>query len=487
MLGALMGASEKDGIAAEVLHKIKQPLLGLKAYLQMVRDDPNRPIPVTLLLAQVERIEQIVGDFHRLTTDRPAPLTQLKLSTPVRHAVAAFQSIPANHEVVVDVEVVFECELKGNMRLLEQLTLNLLNNARDAMGGKGQIKVQVSREALRPTLCVADWGPGVPAELKDKIFEPYVTTKATGTGLGLVVCKRIATEHHAKLDLAPPELMQQTPPPGSVFRVTFGRIGTEGGTRRHRVLVVDDEAVIRLLFRDLLSKEYDFADAETAEVALELLAAGPFDLVISDKNLPGLSGLDLAQRAHARWPQVKVMLMTGYPSLVTAQQSVELGLVDYLVKPFDDIRVIRDKVREAVSAMPSQPVTVAIAKTKRIDVYEDNPASSRQIVEALTQLGYVPQVLTTAVPGGAEQPLAIVLSWDFTAAIGKAGIVFLKRFNPGIPFVVLAEHLTMESALESLRGGATACLPKLLNDPKVLGRELARALKLPETHYRDRG
>ena len=79
-----MGAPEKDGIAAEVLHEIKQPLLGLKAYLQLVRDDPTRAIPVTLLLAQVERIEQIVGDFHRLTNDRPAPLSTLKLSGPVR-------------------------------------------------------------------------------------------------------------------------------------------------------------------------------------------------------------------------------------------------------------------------------------------------------------------------------------------------------------------------------------------------------------------
>ena len=172
--------------------------------------------------------------------------------------------------------------------------------------------------------------------------------------------------------------------------------------------------------------------------------------------------------------------MTGYPSLVTAQQSVELGLVDYLVKPFDDIRVVRDKIRDAVSATPAGPSTVRTAKTRRIDVYEDNPASSKQIVEALTTLGYQPQVLTSAVPFGSEKPLAIVLSWDFTPALGKGGIAFLKHFLPGIPFVVLAEHLTMESALESLRGGATACLPKLLNDTRALGRELARALKLPE-------
>lgn len=477
-----MGAPEKDGIAAEVLHEIKQPLLGLKAYLQLVRDDPARQVPVTLLLAQVERIEQIVGDFHRLTNDRPPPLTMLKLSTPVRHAVATFAAMPGNQDVKVDVQVVFEVELQGNMRLLEQLTLNLLNNGRDAMGGKGSIKVQVTRDALKPTLYVADWGPGIPAELRDKVFEPYVTTKTTGTGLGLVVCKRIAAEHGAKLDLALPEVMQESPPPGTVFRLAFSSPNSAGeaSRRKQRVLVVDDEAVIRLLFKDLLSKDYELAEAGTAEAALGLLAGASFDLLICDKNLPGLSGLDLAQQAKQKWPQLKVMLMTGYPSLVTAQQSVELGLVDYLVKPFDDIRIVRDKIRDAANAAPAAPPPVTVAKSKRIDVYEDNPASSKQIVEALTALGYQPQVLTSAVPGGADPPLAIVLSWDFTAALGKGGIAFVKHFNHGVPFVVLAEHLTMESALESLRGGATACLPKLLNDTKALGRELARALKLPE-------
>ncbi len=480
MLRLFMAAPEKDGIAAEVLHEIRQPLLGLKAYLQMVRDEPTRAIPVTLLLAQVERIEQIVGDFHRLSNERPAPLALLKLSTPVRHAVAHFVAMPVNREMKVDVQVVFECELKGNMRLLEQLTLNLLNNARDAMGGKGSIKVQVTRESLHPTLYFADWGPGIPAELKEKIFDPYVTTHPTGSGLGLAVCQRIAFEHQAKLDLAAPEVMQEPLPPATVFRVTFSnRSLPETAPRRPRVLVVDDEEVVRALFYDLLNKDYDFVEALTAEQALDQLAGGSFDLLISDKNLPGLSGLDLAQRARSRWPALKVMLMTGYPSLITAQQSLELGLVDYLVKPFEDIRIVRDKVRAAITAPTRAALIVGASTTKRIDIYEDNPNSSKQIVEALTQLGYSPQVMTAAVPGGAELPLAVVLSWDFTAALGKSGIAFLKHFCPGVPFVVLAEHLTMESALESLRGGATACLPKLLNDARALGRELARALKLP--------
>jgi CheY-like chemotaxis protein len=476
-----MAADEKDGIAAEVLHEIKQPLLGLKAYLQLVRDDPGRPIPVPLLLAQVERIEQIVGDFHRLTNDRPAPLSPLKLSAPVRQAVAHFTSIPANEGIKVEVQVVFEVEFPGNSRLLEQLTLNLLNNARDAMEGKGQIKVMVTRESLKPTLFVADWGPGIPAEMREKIFEPYVTSKATGTGLGLVVCKRIAAEHQAKLDLAPPEAVSETPLPTTVFRVTFGYRNTpsENSARRPRVLVVDDEAVIRLMFKDLLSRDYDFSDAENAEQAMDRLRAGGIDLLIADKNLPGSSGLELAAQARSRWPNVRVILMTGYPSVVTAQQSVELGLVDYLVKPFEDIKLVRDLIREAL-IVPTGPTRARRGQGKRIDIYEDNPANAQQIVEAVQHLGYEPQVLTTATPGGSAPPVAIVMSWDFLPAQGKGGIAFLKHFAAGIPFLVLAEHLTMESALESLRGGATACLPKLLSDTGALSRELQRALKLPE-------
>jgi DNA-binding NtrC family response regulator len=168
--------------------------------------------------------------------------------------------------------------------------------------------------------------------------------------------------------------------------------------------------------------------------------------------------------------------MTGYPSLATAQQSLELGLLDYLVKPFDDIRVVREKVRAALAAPVMAP---ANPTSRRIDVYEDNAQHARAIAEALTHLNVEPHLVLQALPGGPELPAAIVLSWDFSEAHGVKGLELVRRIAPGVPFVVLAEHLTMETAIESLRGGATACLPKLLNDPKAMGRELQRALKLP--------
>jgi CheY-like chemotaxis protein len=456
---------------------VRQPLLSLKAWLQLVKEDPARPLPVDLMLSQVQRIEHLVNDFTRLAANRPPTREKVKLTVPVREAIAS-SNRPGAKGPVPELEVVFDVEILGNSRSLEQLVLNLVNNARDASGAAGRVKVVITREGIRPVLYVADWGSGVPPEMKQKIFEPFMTTKETGTGLGLAICKRIAAEHHATLDLALPTVVAETPPPATVFRVAFETESSATAAvakRVPRVLVVDDEAVIRLMFKDLLGKEYEVTEAATGEEAVTLLGAQPFDLVLGDKNLPGLSGLDLALKVKQSHPGVKFMLMTGYPSLVTAQQSVELGLVDYLTKPFDDIRIVRDKVRAALTAAVPQQRK---ANNKRIDVYEDNPLSARQISDALSTIGMEPNVLTEPKPGGAELPAALVMSWDFTPARGIDCITLARKLAPGVPFVVLAEHLTMESALESLRGGAAACLPKLLTDVKALSRELQRALKL---------
>jgi DNA-binding NtrC family response regulator len=343
------------------------------------------------------------------------------------------------------------------------------------MGGLGRIKVHLGLENGAPILYVADWGPGIPAELREEIFEPYVTSKARGSGLGLAVCRRIAEEHGAKLSLASPAALPDKPPPATVFCLAFAPPSSGVATAPPRILVVDDESIIRMVFVDLLAKEAQVIEAATAEEALRRLREGKFDLIVTDKNLPGLSGLELAQEARRLDPGSRVILMTGYPSVITAQQAIELGVLDYLLKPFDDIREVRDKIRGALAT----PATRAWQRQNaRIDVYEDNPASARLIAEALELLGMQPKLLTAAASGGDEPPAGVVVSWDFTPARAEKAVELGKAQSRGAPFVVLAEHLTMEAALESLRGGATACLPKLLSDVKALSRELSRALKL---------
>lgn len=477
-----MGENDRETLAAEVLHELRQPLMGLKAWLQLWQEDPSRPMNPATLLSQVERLEQILADYQRLSNRQPAPKEKLALEQPVRAAVDAFLRSARGQGFPVEVELMPGLELEGNARLLEQLVMNLVSNARDAAGpAGGRARVVGFKKGGAVVLRVADWGPGLAPEVKANLFKAWNTGRAEGHGLGLLVCKRIADEHGASLELVEPDAANIVPRPSTVFQVTFGReprgdLAAEAGKRR--ILVVDDEAVVRVLFRDLLGREYAVAEASTAEEALAALGAQRFDLIVADKNLPGLSGLELAQKARETNAAQKIILMTGYPSLTTAQQAAELGLLDYLPKPFDDIRVVRTRVREALEA----PARAGLkADNHRVDVYEDNPRVAEQLCAALKKLKLEPHVVREAVAGGAELPSALLLSWDFGPAPGADGLGLVKRFAPGVPFVVLAEHLTTDAAIESLRGGASACLPKLISDADALARELARAFKI--TYY----
>ena len=462
-------------LAAEVFHELRQPLLGIKAYAQMMEEESGRKGPLGLLLAQVDRMEQIISDFTRLVSQRPAPQERVSLSAVVGAAAQQFRLNPDSARITLEVDAPAELHVQGNARLLEQLTLNLLNNARDAMAGLGRIKIALAREGATPVLYFADWGPGIPEHMRERLFEPYATSKRRGTGLGLAVCRRIAQEHGAQLSLASPSALGDSPPPATVFRVLFPRPDAAPEARK-RVLVVDDEAIIRRVFQDLLGKECQVLEADTAEEALGYLRQAPVDLIVTDKNLPGLSGLDLAQEARRLHAQSRVILMTGYPSVLTAQQAIELGVLDYLLKPFDEIREVRDKIRAALAApLPRAPQR---GTGHRVDVYEDVPESAQQLTEALALLGLESQVYTDLVEPPAEPPAGVVVSWDFGAAHGRKAVELGRARSQGRPFVVLSEHLTMEAALESLRGGAAACLPKLLTDVRALSRELSRALKL---------
>ncbi|MCY1022139.1 hybrid histidine protein kinase/response regulator SinK [Pyxidicoccus sp. MSG2] len=468
--------AQSTQLAAEVLHELRQPLLGVKAYAQLLAEDGGPSGPLRLLLAQVERMEQIVSDYIRLASERPAPQQSLSLAAPIWAAAKLFSINPDSARISLEVEAPEDITIQGNARLIEQLTLNLLNNARDAMAGRGRVKVVLTREGSSPVLYVADWGPGIPEELRERIFEPYVTANKRGTGLGLAVCRRIAQEHRAQVGLAAPGVVRDVPPPATVFRVLFPTSDTPTA-RRQRLLVVDDETIIRMVFRDLMGKECEVIEAASGEEALDLLRQAPVDLIVTDKNLPGLSGLELAQQARRLYSNSRVILMTGYPSLVTTQQALELGVVDYMLKPFDDIREVRTLLRTALSAQSAPLALRTATEVRRVDVLEDNPTTARLITEALTMVGLEARILPSAELMAMAKPAGVVVSWDFAPAYGRKALELGKALAQGAPFVVLAEHLTMETALESLRAGAAACLPKLLSDTTALSRELSRAFK----------
>jgi CheY-like chemotaxis protein len=135
------------------------------------------------------------------------------------------------------------------------------------------------------------------------------------------------------------------------FETDEGGGGEEGGgTLASTVLVVDDEPVVRDVCARLLSREPDLVVnlAQDAEEALQLLRAQRFDVLITDKNLPGLSGIELIAEARALQPALEAVMITGYSSSESVIAAFAAGASDYILKPFEDLRLVRAKVRAAL-------------------------------------------------------------------------------------------------------------------------------------------
>jgi CheY-like chemotaxis protein len=249
---------------------------------------------------------------------------------------------------------------------VQLLLLNLAVNARDAMPGGGSFRVAaqpVTLEAgaglpaeLEPgryvELTVEDTGAGIPPEAMAHIFETFFTTKPVGqgTGLGLAACHGIVRNAGGAIRVKS-ELMR-----GTCFSILLPlaehvstaprtvQIQTGGS---ERILLVEDEKMLQRLFaRTLREHGYDVIVADTAEQALTHLEQGGVSLLLSDVVLPGIHGTALAAQVRERWPEIRILLMSGY---MGDAPSADVAL---LPKPFTLERLlgsIRDLLDGAVT------------------------------------------------------------------------------------------------------------------------------------------
>lgn len=250
----------------------------------------------------------------------------------------------------VTLEVALACgvlPVRVDRGQIEQVLVNLAVNAREAMLGGGQLRVRTGANAGWAWLEVADTGVGIPSDVRARIFEPFFTTKAAGegSGLGLSVVQSIAQAHGGAVEV------ESEPGRGALFRVTFplaeeqpavteapgpepGPLGPSGSGAR--VLLVEDEEGTREGIRDALELlGYEVTAVGSAEAALALAAQPAFDVLLSDFLLPGMHGGELAMRLKGRWPELKVVIMSGYTRDEAIHRGVGEGVVRFLQKPFD--------------------------------------------------------------------------------------------------------------------------------------------------------
>jgi two-component system cell cycle sensor histidine kinase/response regulator CckA len=257
---------------------------------------------------------------------------------------------------------------------LEQVLMNLVVNARDAMPDGGTLTIQTENINLNGTpagqrlavkagphvmLAVSDTGHGMDAATRARLFEPFFTTKnaGKGTGLGLSTAFGIVKQSGGCLDVWSepglgttmriylPSIDQPVAAEAEVVKRAAAR-GTE------TILLVEDDEMVRRLVRETLEHEgYKLMDAAEPTEAHRLADAfkGPIQLLITDVVMPKTSGRELAAQIVSRRPETKVLYMSGYTDLAVVSRGLEKASVAFLQKPFTPA-ALTQKVREVLES-----------------------------------------------------------------------------------------------------------------------------------------
>ncbi len=354
-----------------------------------------------LRLSDEERLQSYVGEIKK-AGDRAADLTSKLLALsrppPSSHRVVDLNQLVLNLEDLLqrllgeDVELETQLEpdldrVRIDPGQLEQVLLNLAVNARDAMptggrlllatgnvdrgqdlpldrepdhrrAGGAQAKRRTEGAQAKRCVCleVSDTGVGIDADVREHIFEPFFTTKEEdkGTGLGLSTVYAAVAQNRGHIEV------ESAPGKGATFRILLpseaGEIerdparGQGAAPRRgnERILLVEDDAAVRKLVRELLEQQgYKVTAAEHAAQALELVASQDqeIEFLVTDVVMPGMSGPDLAARLVQRFPGMKILFISGYTDSLVLRHGLTDAQHVMLQKPFD-ARLLATRVRE---------------------------------------------------------------------------------------------------------------------------------------------
>ena len=256
---------------------------------------------------------------------------------------------------------------------IDQVVANLCINARDALAGSGTIRIEARNVHLSPAetarlqeiapgdfiqLTIRDNGPGIPAEIQDQIFDPFFTTKPSdkGTGLGLAIVYAIVRQNGGGIRV------ESEPGQGATFHIFLPRCFGEPhadpqpdtppspGSRK-TILLVDDEESVLLTTRHMLEKlGYQVHPEVRPHEALAFLErqADEIDLLLTDVDMPGMSGPELARQMRRRQPDLRCLFMTGHAFDLLGEQDPELAACVCLPKPFTT-QVLARHVSEALT------------------------------------------------------------------------------------------------------------------------------------------
>ena len=339
-------------LIAGVAHELNNPLasvLGFADFLVEAGDTPpNLAEPLRVIQQEAQRAASIVKNLLTFARRQERERQRLAVGTIIQRTVALLknQLLGLKVETVLTVDADLP-EVEGNLNQLQQVFVNLANNAAQAIAATGRpnggtVTVHARRWLDGVAVDVSDDGPGIPEALHEKVFEPFYTTKAEGegTGLGLAICQGIIKEHGGRITL------RSSPGQGATFTVELpaareapatDAVPARASAVTGRVLVVDDEPHIRHYMRATLAAWGHEVDVATdGEDALARALAGGYDVIITDVRMPKLGGRELYERLLREAPAAaaRVVFATGDTVRDDTMAFLERCGRPFLHKPF---------------------------------------------------------------------------------------------------------------------------------------------------------
>ena len=350
-------------LAGGIAHDFNNILAVILGYTEMARDDsqPGSTVAEDLdkVLEASNRAKSLVQQILAFSHQDDIECFILQSATIVEKAITMLRpSLPTTIEINqdIDAEAGF---IFANPTQIHQIVVNIGTNAFHAMeetGGKLDISLketELSAEDLTHEtsieagtfvqLSICDSGPGIAPKIKNKLFEPYFTTKETGkgTGMGLSIVHGIVKSYGGFISLYSElgegtafhvflPVVEKGVQPDDIKTVEHLPVGKE------RILFIDDEKILAEMGKNILERiGYHTTVRDSSLEALETFQNDPdqFDIVITDQTMPGMTGADLARRMLQIRPDIPIILCTGYSSIITEEKAKSIGIREFAMKP----------------------------------------------------------------------------------------------------------------------------------------------------------
>jgi PAS domain S-box-containing protein len=343
-------------LASGIAHDFNNALMAILGYTELAEDDLEDPAALALHLgiikkaaadasSTVQRLQRFARQrvaTHGVATDLNEVVRDVVEMTRPRWRDAA-QKEGRTYEVQTITEPL--PLIMGEPSGLREVLVNMIYNAFNAMPDGGRLTLTTRRhDPDQVEIEVADTGVGMPPDVVERIFDPFFTTRGVeGTGLGLAVSWTIIQRHGGKI------LVESEPGKGSRFtvRIPIGQVDSRPADASTGpvsaeipgvgVLVVDDEPIVASVLRSILSRHsFRVSVAGNAAEALERLAqGGAIHLMLTDHGMPGMNGLQLIAETKRLYPQLPIILLTGWGETVLQAHVAEALPDAILAKPIN--------------------------------------------------------------------------------------------------------------------------------------------------------